>query len=186
MARASQIENRRELDSVFELEVQRLLWEKGYDVSRYPKLGRMNFRPDFIAYRRAAGRQQRIAVEVKAQLNFKNIRKVVAQAKRVLENDVSLDQYWIIASTEYSNIVEAKGLDKRIRIWRIDELRDVNGPKKGAARTRTGKAVQANEKEIQLAISGLMLQIEAKLEALRDERPNSPEAVAQYNAQLTD
>ena len=185
MARA--VDSRRELDSVFELEVQRLLWEKGYDVTRHPKFARMTFRPDFIAQRREGGRPQRIAVEVKAHLNFKNIHKVVGQAKVVLGRaEPPLDQYWIIVSAEYSNIVEAEGVDKRIRIWRIDELRHVLGNgKKPTAKTRIGKSVQVNEKEIQLAISGLMLQIEAKLEALRDERPNSPDAVAQHNAQLT-
>jgi hypothetical protein len=42
-------------------------------------------------------------------------------------------------------------------------------------RTKVGKAVQSNAKDIQLAIVALILQIDAKLEALDDYLPNDPD-----------
>ena len=46
--------------------------------------------------------------------------------------------------------------------------------------------MEANEKEINLAVAGLILQIDAKIEALRGERPNSDEAIAERNAHINE
>jgi hypothetical protein len=57
---------------------------------------------------------------------------------------------------------------------------------KATARTKIGKALKANEREIDLAIAGLLLQIEEKLADLRNERPNSEEAIAGRNKRVAD
>jgi Domain of unknown function (DUF4062) len=57
---------------------------------------------------------------------------------------------------------------------------------KSKARTKIGKAVEANEKEINLAVAGLLLQIDAKVHALRGDRPNSHEAIAERDAHITE
>jgi hypothetical protein len=62
----------------------------------------------------------------------------------------------------------------------VDELRKLlivpKPPKSKRAKTRIGQAIEANEREIRLAVAGLLLQIEAKIEALRHARLNSPES----------
>ena len=52
--------------------------------------------------------------------------------------------------------------------------------------TEIGIAVEANETEIKLAIAGLIFQIDAKLEALRNELPNSEEAISALGAQVAE
>lgn len=84
------------------------------------------------------------------------------------------------------------GNDRRFRVLNLTQLRELlelpkpPKPKRGAATTKIGRAVQANEKEITLAISGLILQIGEKLEKLKDERPNSDEAQARNNGEISD
>jgi hypothetical protein len=73
----------------------------------------------------------------------------------------------------------------------LEELRTLfaapRSPKpKGKAQTKIGKAVEANEKEIRLTIAGLILQIDSKIETLKDHRPNSPEAIAEQNASISE
>jgi membrane-bound inhibitor of C-type lysozyme len=68
---------------------------------------------------------------------------------------------------------------------RREEVDALSEGTKSKARTKIGKAVEANEKEINLAVAGLILQIDAKIEALQGERPNSDEAIAERDAQIT-
>ena len=57
---------------------------------------------------------------------------------------------------------------------------------KSEAKTRIGKAIEVNEKEIKLAIAGLVLQIDDKLSAIKQERPNSEEAIAARKLRISD
>jgi hypothetical protein len=71
--------------------------------------------------------------------------------------------------------------DRRFRVFDLEELERLfeaqKAPKKdGQAKTKIGRSIQINEKEITLAVSGLILQIEDKLEKLNEERPNSDDA----------
>lgn len=56
----------------------------------------------------------------------------------------------------------------------------------GKAKTKIGKAIEANEKSILLAIEALKLQIEDKIAKLRDERPNDPDAIKKVQASISD
>ncbi len=58
--------------------------------------------------------------------------------------------------------------------------------RKSKARTRIGQAVEANEKEINLAVAGLILQIDAKIQTLTGERPNSDDTIAERDAHITE
>lgn len=78
-----------------------------------------------------------------------------------------------------------------IRFFTIKELERMLGqfnPRSsgGKAKTKIGKAIEANEKSILLAIEALKLQIEDKIAKLRDERPNDPDAIKKVQASISD
>jgi hypothetical protein len=180
----------RKPNEVLEAEVWRLLTERGYDVTLEAPIG-FSHRADLLAQRREPGRIRVIAVDVVAQLTFANIHEVVDRIEVALqEAKPKLDAYWIVVSSEFSNIISAKGLDRRIRIVEIEDLREELGrwPRSMAttARTKIGKSVEVNQKEILLAVVGLILQIDAKIESLRDQLPNSSEAIAQQTAHISE
>jgi hypothetical protein len=85
-------------------------------------------------------------------------------------------------------------LDPAIRIYTIDELQELLAPyspagrrsAKASARTKIGKATEANERDIQIAIAALILQIDSKLDDLRLERPNSDDAIANRDSRISD
>lgn len=139
----------------------------------------------FLAIRQDdLGRDRGIAVEISAHTNTRHLHereRLARQALNGLSEDGRLDEYWIIYTQGDWTLTGYKPiLDRRVRVLRLDELQAVLAPKrartKSKARTRTGKAALANEKEINLAIDGLVLQINARLESLNAERPNSDAA----------
>jgi hypothetical protein len=185
-----QKKKRKKPNEILETEVLRLLYERGYDVTLEAQVG-YSHRADLLAQRREAGRMQVIAIDVVTKLTFANIHEVVDRIEVALqEAKPKLDAYWIVVSAEFSNIISARGLDRRIRIVEIEDLREELGrrPKSKAitARTKIGRSVGANQKEILLAVAGLILQIDANIESLRDQRPNSPEAIAEQNAHISE
>jgi hypothetical protein len=49
-----------------------------------------------------------------------------------------------------------------------------------------GKIVEANDRDINLAVAGLILLIDAEIEALQGERPNSAKYIADRHADITE
>jgi hypothetical protein len=70
----------------------------------------------------------------------------------------------------------------------LRELLEAPKPKGGGgkARTRIGKAVEANGDQILIAVAALMLQMDEKIKVLRDFIPNSPEAIAKRDGEISD
>lgn len=105
------------------------------------------------------------------------------------------DEYWLITNRITEDLGGQRGaLDPAIRIHTIDELEELLAPfsrksrsrAKKNARTKVGKAIEANEATLTLAVSGLILQIDSRLDALRGERPNSPDAIAGRDERISD
>jgi hypothetical protein len=101
------------------------------------------------------------------------------------------DEFWL-GGYEYVNepMRRNPGNDRHFRILDLKELLELFAPPwrggtTSKAKTKIGKAVEANEKEILLAVVGLILQIDAKIEALRGQRPNSDEAIAERDAHIS-
>jgi hypothetical protein len=145
-----------------------------------------------LATRREGGRLRTTAIDIELKLNFENIHKIATKIKRALDRTkLPLDEYWILVSRQFTNIVAAPALDSRIKIYEIEELRNqLRGAlalsKSSRARTKIGQAVEVNESEIVLAVSGLILQIDEKLEQLGSERPNSDDAKAKVASEISD
>jgi GcrA cell cycle regulator len=53
------------------------------------------------------------------------------------------------------------------------------------ARTKVGKAIQANQNVLDLALASLAIQIDDKLQSLRNARPNSEDAIANMQDQIS-
>ncbi|WP_315836901.1 hypothetical protein [Bradyrhizobium prioriisuperbiae] len=180
-------------DKALQQEVGHLLYGRGYDITMGPLMS-PSHRADLVARRKEAGRLHTIAIDFEVRLNFENIRAALERATDALKNTkLSLDEYWIVVSGQFSNIVAARGFDKRIQIFEIEDLREKlsrqvkpSKARSSRARTTVGKAVEASEKEIKLAISGLILQIDEKLDKLGDDRPNSEDARAKIAADTSD
>lgn len=156
---------------------------------------RRRFAGDILASRTELGRERRYAIECVLEINgpkahdyFSRFPNWVRQTK---EPFADFDEFWLVGY-EYATEPMRKnpGNDRHFRTLDLNELRTLLAPPgrgtKSKARAKIGKAVEANEKEINLAVAGLILQIDAKIQALRGERPNSDEAIAERDAHITE
>lgn len=152
-------------------------------------------RPDLVAEREDLGRYRRYAIDVA----LVNEAQSLVRALNVLQDyaetrkDSEYDEYWLVSNLSYPE--EKKRRRPRyqnVRAFAFKELERMlakqspKKPKPGTALTKTGRAIKANEKEITLAISGLILQIADKLDKMRDERPNSDEAKARAAEEISE
>jgi hypothetical protein len=153
------------------------------------------FGGDILASRVELGRKRRYAVQCVLQLDgstvndyFSRFRSWVRQSKVPYEE---FDEFWLVGQ-EYTDKPPRNnpGNDWHFRALDLNELRALfvlsRQERKSKARTKVGKAVEANEKEIQLAVTGLILQINAKIEVLGDERPNSDAAITRRDGDIVE
>jgi hypothetical protein len=106
------------------------------------------------------------------------------------------DEFWLVSNLSMPEVRKPRVPRRaRIRAFTIKELERMLArlspkpsakTKAGKARTTIGKAIEANEKQIALAIEALKLQIEDKLAKLRDERPNDPDAIKKVEATISE
>lgn len=183
----------------FELEVIELLKEAKFKVLPSGSFRRMM--GDFVAEHVLLGRERRYAIEV---LTHANVAKIQEYADRVQnyaaqskQPFADFDEFWVV--TDKFAAGSAKGRLVGNRHFRALDVRELKGilaqltspansksrPKK-KARTKIGKAIEENETEIDLAIAGLILQIEDKLAVLRTERPNSDDAITRRDERISD
>jgi hypothetical protein len=150
---------------------------------------------EFVMQRTGLGRDLNIAVDLMAHANARAMYDHARRAKSILNGappSLPLDEYWIIYTQGDYNLIGYKfPQDRRIRILSLEELPKTLALPRGRkprpiARTKIGKALAANEKQIVLAIEALRLQIEDKIARLRDERPNDPDAVKRVNSSIAE
>ena len=143
---------------------------------------------DILAFRTDLGRMRCYAIDCVLEINEAEVMARIGRSRKL---DAGFEELWLVG---YGYDAQAaKKIDDDIldfRVLDLNELRRIMAPShqgvKSKARTKIGKALEANEKEINLAVAGLVLQIEAKIEALQGERPNSDEAIAERNAHITE
>lgn len=155
---------------------------------------------DLIVTHTEVGRRRRYAVEVVADLTSKRAQDYVKRFMKPISNPGKIDvfdEYWLITNRLVDRAIREnrEHYHPRIRILDIGELKKLlapyrppgpSAPKARKGKTKIGKTVEANEKEIVLAVAGLVLQIDAKIETLRAERPNSDEAIAERDAHIAE
>ncbi|HEY7663597.1 MAG TPA: hypothetical protein VH934_10790 [Xanthobacteraceae bacterium] len=160
---------------------------------------RNRFSGDFLASRIELGRERRYMMEIKIRADaavvndyHARFRNYVRQSKMPFHD---FDEFWLIAGQVTDDARSRRLLiDRQLRVLDLQELRKLfplprqraRSRTNGRARTRIGKAIEANEKDIQIAIAALILQIDDKLDDLRRERPNSDEAIANRDGRISD
>ncbi|MGY2809579.1 hypothetical protein [Bradyrhizobium sp. USDA 4506] len=176
------------------LDVTAIFTEAGWEVLQLPAKGRTAFSADLIVSRIDLGQERRYGIECTPTIDKGKIeehrRRFRKWVREVTYPRQMFDDYWLVGY-EYADAVNRRNPDndRHFRTFDLRELRAlVATPRKKAIKSRTkiGKAVEANTKAIQVAIAALMLQIEGKLVVLRDDRPNSLEAVATRDAQIAE
>ena len=185
---------RTELD--LQREVTAILTAAGWKVIEEHQR-RRQFGGDILASRAELGRERRYAIECVLQVTDLKVHDYFSRFQNWLRQSeepfTDFDEFWLVGY-EYADadkeIRKNPANDRHFRTLDLNELRALFAlPRRGTktkARTKIGKAVEANKREIKLAVAGLILQIDAKIEALRDERPNSDEAIAERNADITE
>jgi hypothetical protein len=142
------------------------------------------------------GRDRTIAIEPSAHTNTRHLHERQQQAHEALNRQGTrdgrpLDEFWIVYTQGDWTLSGYRQInDRRVRILRLDELQKVLRVKRSRstskARTKIGKAVEAHGDQILIAVAALMLQIEGKIAVLRDFIPNSPEAIAKRDGEISD
>lgn len=150
---------------------------------------------DLVLSRQELGRYRRFVVELSLVRNpndlFRKYEQLIGYSRSRKIQDV--DEYWLVSNLSMPE--RPKMHTERypnVRAFTIKELERMLGrlnPKArggGKAKTKIGKAVEANEKSILLAIEALKLQIEDRIAKLNDERPNDPDAVKKKDASIAE
>jgi hypothetical protein len=172
----------------------RLFEAAKFEIQREMDLGDRP-RWDLVLTREELGRYRRFVVEIALTKDARDLPEKfagnVAYARSQKSQDI--DEYWLVSNLslpEQPRVQSARA--PHVRFFTIKELERMlerldprrSGSRK--AKTKIGKAVEANEKSILLAIESLQLQIEDRIAKLRDERPNDPEIVARKEASISE
>jgi hypothetical protein len=111
-----------------------------------------------------------------------------------LKRQDQYDEYWLVSNLSMPEKLGRlrRYTNRNVRQFTIKELERLlakqqpKRPRTPKSKTKIGKGVEANKDQIFVQIASLTLQIDAKLDALRDERPNSPEAAEARDAHIAE
>lgn len=165
-----------------------------FEVQREMDLGDRP-RWDLLLSRQELGRYRRFVVEIALVRSADDLpakyEQLIGYSRSRKIQDV--DEYWLVSNL---SLPERPRLHTErypnVRAFTIKEVERMLGrlnPKPrggGKAKTKIGKAVEANEKSIILAVEALKLQIEDKIAKLNDERPNDPDVVKKKDASIAE
>ncbi|WP_315736042.1 MULTISPECIES: hypothetical protein [unclassified Bradyrhizobium] len=189
-------------------EEQQMVWRlsdmltaANFNVQHQLDLGK-SVKPDLVAEREEFGRYRRYAIDVVIVSDANRLVDALDTLQEFAERQKGrdFDEYWLVSNLSYPHLAGDRKRRRRfesVRAFAMKELERMLArvtpqkpqppkKKKGTAKTTVGKAVQANDKEIMLAIAGLMLQIDDKLDKLKEERPNSEDAKANAAEEISD
>jgi hypothetical protein len=154
------------------------------------------FSGDILAERTELGWERRYAIECVLELNNAKIQDHYSRLKNFIRQSkqpfAEFDEYWLVGYAYADQPMRKRPEnDRHFRVLDLEELRKLfakppSRKPKGTARTKIGKAVETNEKEIMLSVAALMLQIEEKLTVLRGEMPNHPDSIAKRDAAISE
>jgi hypothetical protein len=130
-----------------------------------------------------------------ARALFRNIARYRTPSfgRKEVKREVDFEDFWIIAEYAERTAV-AEYSEHPYSIYTIEEFEELLLPPKpppranvgSKARTRIGKAVIENQKQIAIAIPALDFLISDKIAALQGQLPNSVEAIAQRDVSIAE
>lgn len=155
--------------------------------------------PPFIPHLAVVGNSFKTAIECKlvvrdrwARERFERLVSSSGPGSGFLE----YNEFWMVCRRRSNRVTEDLSdlsglrvmdlgqLREHLRLLKLDKRQQKPPKKKKAARTKIGKAVDADGKGILVRIAALMIQIEDASARLGLERPNSDEGIAAVNAKL--
>jgi hypothetical protein len=186
-------------DALLASKVVQIFQAANFRVVQKMRQGRLEM-GDLLVEREELGRDRRYAVELKEKLNLRDANQLLQGFRNHVRTSKipfrEFDEFWVVANRVDKDARKISVENSRqFRILDIEELRSILAVARpsagetsasGKARTKIGKAIVANEKEIVLAVASLMLQIEDKLTVLGAERPNSPEAITKRDGAVSE
>jgi hypothetical protein len=183
--------NDRVEEAEFERRVVAVFDAAKWKAIRLPDGGRA--RPgDLLVTRTDLGQERRYVIDCVREINPGSLKRAYDDFRHYtgIKRDMDFDEYWLVGPYIIGEPMRKRpNNDRRFRaldLKQLEALLAAPKPKRNAATTKIGKAVQANEKEITLAIAGLILQIDTKLEALQGELPNSDDGQARVRQEIND
>ncbi|MHC4055095.1 hypothetical protein [Bradyrhizobium sp. 25ACV] len=166
-------------------EARAILEAAGFRVSR-------NMFGALTAYRTEFGQERRYRVQANIEITRKEVQDHFDSYKGYRRNTDDFDDYWLVGRRIADEPIRlSPENDRRFRVMDIDQLAKLVEPPRprnrgGKAQTKIGKAIEQNEHNIQIVVTALILQIDAKLEELKQNRPNSDEAILNLNGQVSE
>jgi hypothetical protein len=137
--------------------------------------------------------QRRYGIELNMIVDGKAAAEAIERFNVSTEEDHEIfDEYWLIGQqVSTAARVMFDEASTRYNVFTLAQLTaELTKPKARAsekkARTRIGKAVKANQKNITLLIAAILQLLDEKLTDARSERPNSHEAVAKRAASIAE
>lgn len=169
--------------SKLEREVTALLRKAGWKVAE--TRNSRKYGGDLIASRLELGRERRYAIECVQEIDNRTLRDQVSRFRNWIRQSkqpfAEFDEFWLVG---YSAPKLKGGYpedDRHFRALELGELRALLMPSsrmsRNKARTKIGKSIEANHREITLAVASLVLQLEDIIKSLDGERPNSTESI---------
>lgn len=187
--------------SKFEQEVLQLFENPDWKVSEARKNDFPVFNVEtnlsFMGTRTDLARERRYYVRCVPELTVSDIQQTYTALRKFLSDPkrkVPAEEVWLVGQVYSTSRVKAS-VPKDARYFRVLDMKELKealaSPSRRekrarTARTRIGKAVEANGEQILVAVAALMLQIEAKIKSLRDFTPNHPDTIANWNAEISD
>ena len=179
----------------FENMIKKLFEGAGFDVVDSDGVADIG---DYIVRRVELGRERGYAVELmlnlsgKTAVEYSNLFRRHVRAQKM--PFPTFDEFWVITVSLPTDIERVRAqIDRHFRILDLRELRAILYPPAsrrskqiggGKGRTKIGKAIFANEKQIGLAVASLTLLVDEKIEMLRSQLLNSDESIAQRDASI--
>ncbi|WP_371422297.1 hypothetical protein [Tardiphaga sp.] len=186
--------NRRNLHTERDLmrEVTEILTAAKWTIHDQARNPPRRFGGDMLASRTELGQERRYALDFVVEVNGEKARERQAAFRNYIQQSKQpfqdFDEFWVVGYSVADPMRRNPGNDRHFRVISLEELRALLAPPKskrsGKAVTKIGKAIEANEKSILLAIEGLKLQIGDRIAKLRDERPNDPDAIKKVDASI--
>ena len=190
-------QSRNEDDARLEQEVTRLFKEAKFKIISGATFRRMT--GDIVVEHPLLGRKRRYAIEFVAQATDKQINERAARFENYVRQSkrpfAEFDEFWLVTDKFTGDIdYTMPHIPRQFRAFDLEGLKAVlaqdrppkQKPTDRTARTKIGRSIEKNEKEIDLAIAGLLLQLDDKLTGLRNERPNSDDAIKSRDARISD
>jgi hypothetical protein len=153
--------------------------------------------PDLLVSRIDLGVNRNYAIEIALVKSADSLPRKMEQLHdwvASMKRQDQYDEYWLVSNL---SMPEKPGrlrryTNRNVRHFTIKELERLlakqqpKRPRTAKSKTRIGKGVEANKDQILVQIASLMLQVDAKLGGLRDERPNSLEATATRDTHISE